>query len=280
MRSRLYLGMVKKTECVAFLRWALPQLHLRWEGFRRVRRQVCHRIQRRVEQLGFVDVESYRTYLATHHDEWGWLDAACRIPISRFYRNRGEFDFLSAEILPLLARRALAAGDDEIRCWSAGCASGEEPYSIALIWSLGVQRRFPALSLRVVATDVDPNLLERARHACYRASSLKDLPSDWVERAFVRSDELFSLRPEFHESVEFRSQDIRSEAPPERFHLILCRNLAFTYFDEDVQRSVALLLREHLDPGGILVLGSHEQLPQGVEGFSPLEGHSAIYKNM
>jgi chemotaxis protein methyltransferase CheR len=272
--------MVKKAECVDFLRWALPRLHLRWEGFRRVRRQVCHRIQRRVGQLGLADVESYRTYLATHDDEWGWLDAACRIPISRFYRNRGEFDFLSAEILPLLARRAVAAGDDELRCWSAGCASGEEPYSIALIWWLRIKRRFPTLPLRVVATDVDPNLLERARRACYRSSSLKDLPSDWVELAFVRVDELLCLRPELRQSVEFHSQDIRSEAPPERFHLILCRNLAFTYFDEDVQRSVALLLREHLEPGGILVLGSHEKLPQGVEGFPLLEGHSAIYENL
>ncbi len=268
---------MKTEECTAFLRWALPCLQLRWEGFRRVRRRVCRRIQRRLRDLGLPDAEAYRAYLATHPDEWGWLDTACRIPISRFHRNRGVFDCLATSVLPLLAERAQAAGQDELRCWSAGCASGEEPYSLALIWWLQLRQRFPDLSLRVMATDVDANLLERARQARYGPSSLKDLPPAWIQ-GFTRCDGFFCLREELRKGVEFRTQDIRRDTPPERFHLILCRNLAFTYFDLDLQRRTASRLRERLEPGGVLLLGSHERLPRDSEGFAGLEGTAGLYE--
>jgi chemotaxis protein methyltransferase CheR len=271
---------VENAECVAFLRWSLPRLQLRWEGFRKVRRQVCRRIQRRLHELGLPDAEGYRAYLATHPEEWLWLDTACRIPISRFYRNRGAFESLAEKVLPLLARRVEEAGEGELRCWSAGCASGEEPYSLALIWALRLQSQFPGLSLRILATDVDAHLLARARSAEYGASSLKDLPGDWVERAFERSNSLFCLRSEFRRDVEFRLEDIRKQSPGERFHLILCRNMAFTYFADAPQERVAALLRESLEPGGILMLGSHEELPVAVRGLSALAGHAGIYQKL
>lgn len=265
-------------ECVAFLRWSLPRLELRWPGFRRVRRQVCRRVERRLRELGLPDTGSYRAYLEAHPDEWRWLDSLCHIPVSRFYRNRGAFDRLAEEVLPELARRVQAAGEGELRCWSAGCASGEEPYSLALIWELRLRARFPGLRLWILATDVDRHLLERARDARYGASSLKDLPPSWVERAFEPSDSLFRLRAKFRRDVELRLEDIRREVPPERFHLILCRNVAFTYFAQKLQEEVAALLRERLEPGGILMLGAHEQLPAAESELTPLEGPPGLYR--
>ena len=89
---------MKDTECVEFLRWALPRLHLSWPGFRKVRRQVCRRVERRRQELGLADVAAYRARLEERAEEWAVLDGLCRVTISRFYRDRGLWDFLERDI--------------------------------------------------------------------------------------------------------------------------------------------------------------------------------------
>nr|NIV19534.1 chemotaxis protein CheR [Gammaproteobacteria bacterium] len=115
---------MKDQHCVQFLQWALPQLHMSWPGFRKVRRQVCKRIGRRMRELGLEAVEDYRAYLSHHASEWERLDAMCRITISRFYRDRGVFAALEKSELPALLQRLRARGGHRLRAWSAGCGSG------------------------------------------------------------------------------------------------------------------------------------------------------------
>jgi chemotaxis protein methyltransferase CheR len=249
---------------VEFLRWALPRLHLSWRGFRKVRRQVCRRVECRREELGLADVAAYRAHLEERTEEWVVLDGLCRVTISRFYRDRGLWDFLEREALPELAAGAAGRGDAALEAWSAGCASGEEPYTLAVIWALAPPSRFPELELRVLATDVDEAVLRRAREACYAASSLRDVPESWRRRAFVERDGLLCLRPELARGVTFARHDVRDEPPGGPFDLVLCRNLAFTYFDIDLQLAVENRIASCLRPGGALVLGAHERLPAGV----------------
>jgi chemotaxis protein methyltransferase CheR len=161
---------------VAFLKWCLPRLGLRWPGYRKVRRLVGKRLSRRLVELGLADLSAYRTFLDSATAEWARLDAMCRIPISRFYRDRAAFEFIARQLLPEVAAVASARGDDAVRCWSAGCASGEEPYTLGMAWRFGVQRDWLALRFTVIATDDDETMIERAKAACYAASSLKDLP--------------------------------------------------------------------------------------------------------
>jgi chemotaxis protein methyltransferase CheR len=268
---------VTDAECVEFLHWALPALQLRWEGFRRVRRQVGKRLARRLRALELPDLAAYRRHLQTHPEEWGVLDACCRITISRFYRDRGVFRALETRVLPALAQ---AARDDEreaLRVWSAGCGSGEEVYTLRALWDLRLAPRFPELGLLVVGTDADPALLERARRGRFGASSLADLPAAWRSRIFERRDDVWQLRPELHRGVELRCEDLREAAPPGTFDLILCRNLAFTYFDAALQRGVLARLIEHLVPGGALVVGAHESLPVA-EALVPWEDARAIHR--
>jgi hypothetical protein len=118
-------------QCVEFLQWALPQLGLRWPGFRKVRGQVHKRIVRRLRELELTHIAEYRRYLADHPAEWTVLDACLRISISRFYRDRDVFDHLRDSVLPDLARAAQQRGENRLIVWSAGCASGEEPYTVA-----------------------------------------------------------------------------------------------------------------------------------------------------
>ena len=248
--------------CTEFLQWALPRLGLRWPGFRKVRGQVCKRIQKRIRELNLPDAKAYSAYLEQHSEEWGVLEPLCRVTISRFYRDRGVFDTLGGEILPDLAETAQQNGKTVIRIWSAGCASGEEPYTLTLLWKFLLQDRYPDLTLDLLATDIDAALLERARRACYPASALKDLPRMWREKGFGQKENQFQLQPAFQMPVRFVKQDIRRQTPEGPFDLILCRNLVFTYYENELQVQVLRRIYEVLALQGVLVLGTHEVLPE------------------
>ena len=269
---------MKDVECVAFLQWAMPRLRLRWAGFRKVRRQVCKRLDRRLRELGLSHLPEYRSYLEGHPSEWASLDRFCWISISRFYRDMAVFQFLEREVFPQLAQTAGASGEREVRCWSLGCAAGEEAYTLAILWKLAVSPRFPGLGLRILATDVDPHAIERAREGRYAGSSVKELPEEWRLQAFVPADGGLVLKPKYRGVVTYLQQDVRQAVPAEIFHCILCRYLAFTYFEEGLQRGILERIRARLAPGGALVLGRRETLPAAVSGFEPWSPTLGIYR--
>ncbi|MEE9561760.1 MAG: CheR family methyltransferase [Thermoanaerobaculia bacterium] len=268
-------------DCVRFLHWALPRMGFRWPGFRKVRRQVCRRIARRLHELELADLEAYRRHLESHPAEWSRLDRLCRVTISRFCRDRGVFEALGRTVLPALAERSQSRGEDRVRVWSAGCGAGEELYSVALVWRQAATDVDTSLELELVGTDTDEHQLERARQAVYPESCLRELPEGWVGDSFTRepSGEL-RLGSDYRRSVRLTRQDLRHEAPPGLFHLILCRNLAFTYFDHQFQGQVLTRLFSKLVPGGALVLGSHETLPAGDWGLVPWDDAGCILQKI
>lgn len=265
-------------DCVRFLQETLPQLHLSWHGFRRVRRQVCKRLQHRLQQLQLPDLASYRQHLDRHRQEWDTLDGCYRITISRFYRDRGTYRLLEREALPQLAAQAQGRGMPCIRVWSAGCGSGEEPYSLAILWALSPHPAFRHTGLEILATDTDSDLLQRARLACYPYSSIRELPSDWREAVFSHDGDRFCLQPTYRHAVSFMQHDLRSAAPDGPFDLVLCRNLAFTYFDASLQRETAQRIDSVLRKDGLLVLGAHERLPNDHEDFEPWQAGFPLYR--
>lgn len=263
---------------VAFLRSWLPRLGLRWPGYRKVRGIIGKRLKRRLAELGVPDLSAYEGVLVRDPDEQARLDAMCRIPISRFYRDRAAFDVISQRLLPEAAQRATARGDNAARCWSAGCASGEEPYTLSIAWHFNVAPGWPALRFTVTATDADETLIERAKVACYNSSSLKELPPAWRQQAFFARGPLFCLTNDFRQNVHFELQDIRRAMPAGPFDLIFCRNLVFTYFDEPLQQRLTGEFNARLLPGGHLVVGSHEILPGAASGFARLAPGLPIYR--
>jgi chemotaxis protein methyltransferase CheR len=251
---------VTDAECVDFLQWALPRLGLRWQGFRKVRRQVCRRVSRRIAELGLREADDYRAYLERAGEEWDVLARLCRVTISRFWRDQAVFEALRDEVLPNLG--------PNVSAWSAGCASGEEPYSLVLAAAEA------HVEIHVIATDVDPVLLERARSACYPESSLRDLPPDLRARAFEDG----CLRAEYREPVDFLRHDVCNGAPGGPFDLALCRNLVFTYFADELQRDVVGHLAGSLRAGGALVVGAHETLPDGLNGLEPWPAARSVFR--
>jgi len=205
------------------------------------------------------------------------LAELCHVTISRFYRDRGVFAFLEQTVLPELAQRAARQGA-VLEAWSAGCASGEEAYTLALIWQLAIGPEFPGLVLHVLATDVDETMLRRARTAEFPESSLRELPPAWWDAAFAQQDGVYRLRGEVRQPVEVRRHDLRQAPPAGPFDLVLCRNVAFTYFDLDLQREVAARFAACVRPGGALVVGVHETLPEGARGFVPWSEGLGVYR--
>ena len=279
---------MRDQECVEFLRWALPRMGLRWPGFRKVRGQVCKRIGRRLDDLGLADLEDYRELLDVEESEWQRLDGFCRITISRFHRDRTFFELLAQQMLPTLAQELVRPRRGELRMWSAGCGAGEEPYTLAMIARLASAPALGRVKPVILATDTNPHQLERAVDAVYPASTLAELPLRWREAAFeTLGDGTFRLRAPFRQAVRFEEQDLRRRSPGGTFELVLCRNLAFTYFSEEVQVAVLRRIREALVPGGLLGIGAHESLevanspqPDEPPEFEPCPEGRGLYRKI
>ena len=273
--------MAKDDACVRFLQWALPQLQMRWPGFRRVRSQVCKRLQGRMRELQISDFSRYQRYCEQHTDEWRRLDQYCRVTVTRFYRDKMVFTYLAEEVLPALARDVVAKGRDKLSCWSVGCASGEEPYTLALLWHFLMRNHFPALELKILASEVNETLIARAKTACYAYATIKNLPDPWREQAFINENDHYCLLPEFQQPVSFWMHDVRQGMPSGTFDLILCRNLVFTYYNDGLQRKLLQQFHQVLKPNGFLLLGVHEKLPdQDGEYFRPWSQRLGIYQKV
>ena len=175
---------------------------------------------------------------------------------------------LGRDVLPEFFRRAALREPPLLRIWSVGCGAGEEPFTVAILLRLGPAPLAERLELQMVATDLDAHQLERARRAVYPESSLRDLPAEWQQQAFTREPAgEYCLAAPYRQGVDFLLQNIRREAPPGPFDLILCRNLVFTYFDANAQEHCLRRLLARLSPHGWLVVGGHE---------SPVSGDSRL----
>ncbi len=265
-------------DCTAFLQWALPQLELRWPGFRKVRRQVCKRLRQRMRDLGLDSYSAYRARLEGDPSEWRIFDECCHITISRFFRGRGIFEVVRRRLLPDIAARAKREGRDA-QFWSAGCASGEEPYTLRMLWDFEITGAYPGVSLLIVASDVDKAMLARAREGCFEPTSLHELPPMLIEQGFERLDSRYCVKPGHREGIEFLDQDLRKETPARLFDLILCRYVAFTYFAVPLlQRKVLTSMLKRLRPQGYLVIGTHEQLPSDDPELAALDSAPQIFQ--
>jgi chemotaxis protein methyltransferase CheR len=230
-----------------------------------------------MRDLGLDSYSAYRDRLESDPAEWPILDECCHITISRFFRDRGIFELVRWHVLPDIAARAEREGRG-IQVWSAGCASGEEAYTLRMLWDLEVASMSPSVSLSIIASDVDKAMLARAREGCFEPTTLRELPPALIEQAFDLVDSRYCIRPRYRDGIEFLDQDIRREMPSRLFDLILCRYVVFTYFAVPLQRRVLANMLKRLRPKGYLVIGTHEQLPDDGPGLVSLATGAQIHQ--
>lgn len=238
-----------------FLKEATVLLGLQWRPFHR--KGIKRKVERRVAEIGLSDFEEYLLKVKKDSEEQLFLSKILTVTISRFFRNKEVFHTLSQSIVPGL----LKEDSSELRIWCIGCASGEEPYSLALLWQEKFEQTWPQVHLSILATDIDENLLKRAKEGTYKNSSLKEVSEVSVENFFRKEGEFYILDRSIRESIEFKKHDILHGEPFLEMDIVLCRNLAFTYFSKESQIEVLKKMATSLKEKRFLVIGKEENLP-------------------
>lgn len=172
------------------------------------------------------------------------------INVSEFYRNYKRWEVLETKILPRLLQE-----NKSLKIWSAACSTGEEPYTIAMMLS-----EHMTLSGRTItATDIDRNAIQRARNGLYPERSLNEVPSEMKARYFTQEGSLYKLNEELRKNVTFKQQNLLSDPFEGNYDLIVCRNVLI-YFTEEAKNLLYKKFNASLRPGGVLFVGSTEQI--------------------
>jgi two-component system, chemotaxis family, CheB/CheR fusion protein len=235
---------------------------------------VTRRIERRLKLAELDDVEQYVGHLRSERAELDVLYRDLLIGVTRFFRNEEAFEILRRQILPELI--ANIAPTKPIRVWVAGCATGEEAYSIAILLH-ELTSHLPDRSFKIFATDVHRGSLELAGRAFFGAEALANVSQERKDRYFIRSGASYQLVPELRQAIVFAPHNVIKDAPFTRVDLVSCRNMLI-YLQPAVQQKVLNQFHFALNRGGVMFLGPSESPGALLKDFETLEPHWRIYR--
>ncbi|HVY30100.1 MAG TPA: chemotaxis protein CheB [Polyangiaceae bacterium] len=235
---------------------------------------VTRRIERRLQLSRANDIETYVRRLRDEHEELDVLYRDLLIGVTRFFRNEEAFKLLEERVLPELWT-SLPPGAP-LRVWVAGCATGEEVYSLAiLLYELG--QRLGERPVKIFATDVHRGSLDLATRALYSEEAVAGVSRERLERHFLRRGQSYQVSPEIRQMVVFALHNVIKDAPFTRMHLVSCRNMLI-YLQPGIQQKVLGLFHFALTLGGTLFLGPSESPGTLTHDFETLDKHWRIYK--
>ena len=239
------------------------------------RSSLMRRVGRRMSQVSVSDYGDYLDYLQVHPGEFEALFNTILINVTSFFRDLETWDFLATDVLA----RLLAEHDGTLRIWSAGCASGEEAYTLAMMMAEVVGVDQVRDRVKIYATDIDEESLVQARHATYSGNAVESLPPEMVKRYFDVTGERYTFRKDLRRSVIFGRNDLVQDAPISRIHLLVCRN-TLMYFNAEIQTRVLSRFHFALVPQGILVLGKAEMLLSHADLFTPIDLKRRVFSRV
>jgi two-component system, chemotaxis family, CheB/CheR fusion protein len=235
------------------------------------------RIRRRMEEVGCATYADYLDRLEVHQDEFSFLFNTILINVTAFFRDAATWDALRSDIVPNLV--AGIPPDRPIRVWCAGCASGEEPYTMAMVLADVLGEAAYLDRVKIYATDVDEEALQTARQAAYPLKAVESVPPEVLERYFERYDSRYVVRQDIRRSVIFGRNDLVQDAPISRVDLLLCRN-TLMYFNAETQARILRRLHFGLADDGVLVLGKSEMLITHGDLFQPLDLKHRVFRKV
>jgi len=224
-------------------------------------RQMKRRIEALIAKHGIDSYSDYATKLKNDKIAFDEFINYITINVSEFYRNPEQWALLEKEVFPYLIEHF---GKD-LKIWSAACSTGDEPYSLVML----LTRFFPLNKIKVIATDIDKNVMAKAMMGLYNVKSLKALPEDFVNKYFVKvNDKTYQISDSIKACVEFKQHDLLRDAYPANCDLIVCRNVLI-YFTDDAKNKIYSDFNKALKKDALLFVGSTEQIIQaGQIGFS------------
>jgi two-component system, chemotaxis family, CheB/CheR fusion protein len=241
------------------------------------RSSLMRRVGRRMAQINVPDYTEYLDYLQVHPEEFTALFNTILINVTGFFRDVEAWECLRNDVLPTI----LAAKDPDapLRLWSAGCASGEEAYSLAMMIAEALGPDEFRRRVKIYATDVDEEGLTQARHASYGERDIRGLPPELLERYFEASANRYTFRKDLRRSVIFGRNDLVQDAPISRIDLLVCRN-ALMYFNAETQARILSRFHFALTNSGVLFLGKAEMLLSHTNLFVPIDLKRRLFRKV
>jgi two-component system, chemotaxis family, CheB/CheR fusion protein len=244
-------------------------------GYKRA--SLARRVQRQMQIYKIEHYKDYLDYLEVHPEEFSLLFNTILINVTAFFRDMSAWNYLQTETLSHLLDEKPA--QSPIRIWSAGCASGEEAYTLAMIFAhrLGIESF--RQRVKIYATDVDEEALQQARQSIFSAKDLKSVPEEFQTQFFEPSGDKYIFHPELRRSVIFGRHDLLQDAPISRLDLLVCRN-TLMYFNAETQAKLLKRLHFALNSAGVLFLGKAEMLLTHANLFAPINLQHRIFRRV
>jgi two-component system CheB/CheR fusion protein len=237
---------------------------------------IRRRIERRMAVHQLKRIQEYVRYLQQTPSETEVLFKDLLIGVTSFFRDPEAFDTLRKKVIPdLLSKKPSGSA---IRVWVPGCSTGEEAYSLAVIFAEAMAELKEPFSLHVFASDIDADAIESARAGTYPESIAAYVSSERLSRFFIKNEDTYKIRKQIRESVIFAVQSLIKDPPFSKIDLISCRNLMI-YMDAVVQKKIIPLFHYALNPGGILFLGTSETIGGFANLFSAMDAKWKIYQS-
>ncbi|HUQ05101.1 MAG TPA: chemotaxis protein CheB [Kofleriaceae bacterium] len=236
---------------------------------------VGRRIQRRLDLLRIGSMSEYLAQLRVEPDELNALYQDLLIGVTQFFRDPPAFSQLETEVIPKLLDGI--ANEEEVRLWIAGCGTGEEAYSVAMLFLEALERSGRPINVKILATDVHQQSLDVASAGIYGEEQLTNVSHSRMARFFTRRSSGFQISQELRQMIVFARHNVTKDAPFTKMHFISCRNMLI-YFQPHAQRAVLSLFHFGLATGGVLFLGASETPGQLADEFVTIDDHWKIYR--
>ncbi len=214
-------------------------------------KQMKRRIDTLISKNKIVGYDNYVSVLKTDQTKFEEFVNYLTINVSEFYRNVDQWQLLDKDVFPELISRY----GKNLKIWSAACSTGDEPYSLVMALS----RHLPVNQIRIYATDLDKQVIEKAKIGLYGEKSVAGVPADLKNKFFTKIGPSYQISDEVKSRVEFKEHNLLKDTYPTDFHLIVCRNVLI-YFTEEAKDDVFRKFQKSLRPGGYLFIGSTEQI--------------------
>jgi len=232
------------------------------------------RVRRRMQQIPIENFDDYLDYLEVHPEEFAQLFNTILINVTDFFRDPEAWTYLQTEILPRIIENK--PPQEPIRVWSAGCATGQEAYTLALVFAEVMGPNAFRDRVKIYATDADEDALGQARVASYSAKEVESVPKPLLEKYFEPSNSRFLFRADLRRSIIFGRHDLAQDAPISRLDLLVCRNVLM-YFNSEVQGRILARLHFALNGNGYLFLGKAEMMLTRTNLFTPISVKDHIF---
>ncbi|MBN3892417.1 MAG: PAS domain S-box protein [Nostoc sp. JL31] len=238
------------------------------------RSTLIRRVCKRMQSLNIENFEEYQDYLEVYPDEFNYLFNTILINVTAFFRDSSAWEYIADQILPNLIKNKKSS--DQIRIWSAGCASGEEAYTLAMLMAQILGAEEFRQRVKIYATDVDEDTLNQARQAVYSAKDVQAVPDELRQKYFEIVGNRYVFRQDLRRSVIFGRHDLLQDAPISRLDLLVSRN-TLMYFNSETQGRILSRFHFALNDNGYLFLGKAEMLLMHSNLFTPLDLKNRIF---